>query len=77
MNPNLMQEFIFIRHSKGVSAKGNDYDLVEVSDGRATFTLENGMGETFPDLKEGDKFFCIVHVTLRFNRINGKIVAIE
>jgi hypothetical protein len=54
----MSQELKFIRRSHGVSKKGNNYDISEVSDGLSSFTLENGegVGQQLKDmdLEEGD-----------------------
>jgi len=69
------QDLIFVRRTHGVSKKGVDYDIIEVSNGLALFTLQNGVDSDFwKDAKEKDSFSAYVHVEPSFNGIRGKIV---
>lgn len=73
-----MQTLKFIRRSHGVSKKGNNYDISEVSDGLSSFTLENGegIGSILKDmeLEEGDEIDVEVHVKPIFGALRGTIV---
>jgi len=70
------QEFIYISRGKGTSKKGVDYDLITVSDGRATFALANDMGDEFPLMKEDQKFEAYIHVGEKYGALQGRIVGI-
>jgi len=76
-----MQTLKFIRRTHGVSKKGNNYDLCEVSDGLQAFTLSNapGIGDEIKNLElsEGDSFEAEVHVSTRYGSLTGTIVAID
>ncbi len=76
-----MQKLIYIRRSHGTSKRGNDYDLTEVSNGLASFTLSNdvGVGEALKgmELGEGEEFMAEVHVTPRYGSLAGTIVRVE
>lgn len=73
-----MQQLIFIRHAKGVSKKGNNYDLVEVSDGKASFTLNVSpeVSNSLDQLVENEDINAEVHVGTRFGALSGTLVAI-
>lgn len=76
-----MQILKFIRVARGVSKKGRDYDMTEVSDGLNSFSLSNapGIAETLlaKNLKEGDSFEAEVHVALQFSTLRGTIVKVK
>lgn len=76
-----MQTLKFIRRTHGVSKKGNDYDMSEVSDGLSSFTLTNGQGVGDQlkemNLNEGDEFEAEVHVGVMFGALRGTIVGVE
>lgn len=75
-----MQDLIFVRRAHGTSKKGNEYDMVEVSNGIASFTLSVAPGvgayieETY---KEGEHFRAHVHVNVAFGALRGTIVQAE
>jgi len=75
-----MQVLKYIRRSHGVSKKGTDYDMTEVSDGLSSFTLSNakGVGEAIEalDLSEGDEFVAEVHVSTKYGAVRGTIVRV-
>jgi hypothetical protein len=77
----MSQELKFIRRSHGVSKKGNNYDISEVSDGLSSFTLENGegVGQQLKDmdLEEGDPINVEVHVKPVFGALRGIIVNVD
>ena len=76
-----MQTLKYIRRSHGVSKKGNNYDISEVSDGLSSFTLENGegIGQELKDmeLEEGDEIDVEVHVKPVFGSLRGTIVSVQ
>jgi hypothetical protein len=76
-----MQTLKYINRSHGLSKKGNNYDITEVSDGLATFILANasGVGEQIEemDLQEGDEFNVEVHVHTKWGGLRGTIVAVS
>lgn len=76
-----MQTLKFIKRQHGVSKKGNDYDMTEVSDGLSSFILSNakGVGSDLSalNLNKGDEFKAEVHVSTEFNQLRGTIVAVE
>jgi len=76
-----MQTLIFVRRSHGVAKKsGNDYDMIEVSNGLSSFTLSAAPGigaKIEEDLAEGDTFKAEVHVTVAFGALRGTIVRVE
>ncbi len=76
-----MQKLKFIRRSHGVSKKGNDYDMTEVSDGLSSFTLSNsvGVGQALEDLELelGDDFMANVEVSTVFGSLRGTIVDVQ
>jgi len=75
-----MQILKYIRRSHGVSKKGADYDMTEVSDGLSSFTLSNakGVGDELEEmgLSEGDDFVAEVHVSTRYGALRGTIVRV-
>lgn len=74
-----MQKLIFVRRSNGVSKKGKEYDMVEVSNGISSFTLnvDPGVGAQLEEqCKEGDEFRAEVHVTTAFGALRGTIVSV-
>lgn len=48
-----MQEVIFGKRTHGAK-DGRPYDLVELSDGFQSFTVENGVGSKADEYKKGD-----------------------
>jgi len=75
-----MQQLIFIRRSHGVSKKGKDYDMIEVSNGLSSFTLScaDGIGEQIEEkYSEGDTFNATVEVNVAFGALRGTITEIE
>jgi len=64
-----------------VSKKGNQFDIVEVSNGISSFTLDLGpnVGDELSarKMEEGEKFNAYVHVAPRFGSLRGTIVAVE
>lgn len=74
-----MQTLKFIRRSHGVSKRGNDYDIAEVSDGLASFalSLDVGVGEQLKELSEGEDFEAEVHVSSGYNGLRGRIVNVQ
>lgn len=76
-----MQKFIFVRRSHGVSKKGNDYDMTEVSNGISSFTLSNTkeVAEQIKELnlQEGDEFNAEVQVNVTMGSLRGTIVRID
>jgi hypothetical protein len=77
----MSQSLKFIRRSHGISKKGNNYDISEVSDGLSSFTLENGegIGQQINELElnEGDEIEAEVHVKPVFGSLRGTIVSID
>jgi len=74
------QRLKFVRTSFGTSGKGNPYDMTEVSDGLATFTLSNAQGirkeiEAL-QLAVGDEFEACIHVSTAYGSLRGTIVAV-
>lgn len=74
-----MQKLLFVRRSKGVSQKGNEYDMTEVSNGLSSFTLSNadGVGDQFVDSQEGDEFMADVEVSVNYGALRGTIVRVK
>jgi len=75
-----MQTLIFGGRRHGVSKAGKDYDFSEVSDGFASFLLENGkgVGEVIEEqYKKGDEVEVEVHVSVQFGALRGTIVAVK
>jgi len=71
-----MQTLIFVRRSHGTSKKGQNYDLSEVSNGIASFTLTNhkDVVSKLEQLTEGESFDAEVHVSTQFGSLRGTIV---
>jgi len=70
-----MQTLKFVRRSHGVSKKGKEYDMVEVSDGTSSFTLSvaDGVGERIEaSVEELADFEAEVHVSTMFGALLGK-----
>jgi len=76
-----MQTLKFIGRSHGVSKKGKDYDMTEVSDGLSSFILSNAdnVGDRIEamNLAEGDDFEVEVHVSTRYGALRGTIVDVQ
>jgi hypothetical protein len=76
-----MQELIYIRRTHGVSKKGNDYDMVELSNGLATFTVSSSpeLASQWKDsgLKDGDSFSARMEIGVRFGALSATIVEFE
>jgi len=76
-----MQVLKYIGRSHGVSKKGKNYDMTEVSDGLSSFIVSNapGVGDDIENLNlsEGDDFEAEVHVSVRFGALRGTIVKVS
>ncbi len=77
-----MQKFIFVQRNAGISKKGQDYDLTEVSDGINSFVLSNddGIGKILIEdmaLSREDEFMGEVHISSQYGSIRGKLVAVS
>jgi len=76
-----MQLLKFILRNHGVSKKGNDYDLIQVSDGLQSFTLslDPDCVSSFQELnlQEGDEFSALIKVGVRYGALVGTIVQVE
>lgn len=77
-----MQKLKFVRRTHGISSKSNKpYDMTEVSDGLASFTLSNdiGIGTDIENLELslGDDFYAEVHVSVAYGSLRGTIVKVS
>jgi len=77
----MKQTLIFVRHSKGVSKKGQPYDMLEVSDGLSTFVLNvtPEVSQFIEDsgFKERDEIQVVTHVSTSYGSLRGTVVDIS
>lgn len=76
-----MQKLIYVSQFVGNSKKGTPLNLMQVSNGLATFTL-NVDTDIQPeildlDLNQGDEFMAEVHVGDRYGALSGTVVKVE
>lgn len=58
-----MKTFSFVKHMKGHSSKTNkDYNFVELSDGKRSFTINVSKDATIGAFDEGDEVTPIVEI---------------
>jgi len=71
-----LQEFVYVTRIKG-EKNGRHYDLVRLSDGVESLTVQNKTGDAVEDYSRGDAVACAFKVSAGFKGPNVELVSIE